>query len=46
MYNYLKSGVESKAAIPTVDIHTLAIGYFLVFTTASYLLYISKKEKG
>ena len=47
MFNYLKnSGVESKAVIPTVDIHLLAIGYFLVFTVTSYVLYITKKEKG
>ena len=46
MYNYLSSGVQTKAAVPALNIHWLAISYFSVITLASYLLYISKKDKG
>jgi len=46
MFNYLKSETVSKAIKPTIDIHLLAIGYFIVITLVSYLLYINKKEKG
>jgi hypothetical protein len=46
MLNYLKSGVVTKAVIPDVNIHLLAVGYFVVFTIASYVLYVTKPEKG
>lgn len=47
MYNYLKmGGVQSKAVLPTVDIHMLALGYFVVITVISYVLYLTKEEKG
>ena len=47
MYNYLMTrGVESKAVMPTVDIHLLAIGYFVAITIVSYVLYLTKNEKG
>lgn len=46
MFNYLKSGVETKAVLPTVDIHAFAAGYFVCLTAASYLLYLTKEEKG
>lgn len=46
MLTYLKSGVMNKAVIPAVNIHLLALAYFFVITTVSYVLYISKKEKG
>jgi hypothetical protein len=46
MYNYLKGGVETKAAVPDVNIHLLAIGYFIAITAVSYFLYLTKKEKG
>jgi len=46
MYNYLKSGVQTKAAIPDVNIHLMAAAFFAVFTLAAYVLYIAKKEKG
>jgi len=45
IFTYLKGGVVNKAVIPTVNIHLLAGGYFVVITFASYLLYISKKDK-
>ncbi len=46
MFNYLKNSTNGKTAIPPLNIHYLAIGYFIVFTIVSYLLYITKKEKG
>ena len=46
MFNYLKDGPPGKAVVPPVDIHLLAIGYFLVITGISYVLYVTKKEKG
>jgi hypothetical protein len=46
MYNYLKGGVQTKAAVPTFDFHMLALGYFVVITAISYVLYITNKEKG
>lgn len=46
MYNYLASGVQTKAIIPDVNIHLLAAVYFVVITTVSYVLYLTKKEKG
>jgi hypothetical protein len=46
MYNYLMSGVQTKAAIPDVNIHILAALWFVLITAAGYLLYLTKKEKG
>ncbi|MEO8574688.1 MAG: ABC transporter permease [Pyrinomonadaceae bacterium] len=46
MYNYLKAGVETKAAVPDFNIHILATGYFVAITAVSYVLYLTKKEKG
>src|SRR5215204_3633311 len=46
MYNYLKAGVQTKAVVPDVNIHVLAIAYFVVITAVSYVLYLTKKEKG
>ena len=46
MLNYLKYGVQTKAVIPDVNIHYLAISYFLIITAVSYILYLTNKEKG
>jgi len=46
MYNYLKAGVKTNAVQPDANIHVLAIGYFVVITAVSYVLYLTKKEKG
>ena len=46
MFNYLKDNVGGKVIIPSVNIHLLAIGYFVVFTLVSYVFYLTKKEKG
>jgi lantibiotic transport system permease protein len=46
MYTYLRSGVINKAVIPDVNIHLMALAYFLLFTLVGYALYVTKKEKG
>ncbi|HEY5824485.1 MAG TPA: ABC transporter permease [Cyclobacteriaceae bacterium] len=46
IYNYLADEPVSKAAKPELDIHLLAIGYFVGITIISYILYVTKKEKG
>ncbi len=46
IFNYLKTGVDTKAVIPAVNIHLFAAGYFACFTLAGYILYITKREKG
>ena len=46
MLNYLSSGVETKAVIPDVNIHYMAVAYFAVITAASFALYATNKEKG
>jgi len=45
MYTYLKSGVTTKAIIPDVNFHAIAIGYFITITLIAYVLYIKKEEK-
>ncbi|WP_163988435.1 hypothetical protein [Pyxidicoccus caerfyrddinensis] len=46
MIEYLKETNSSKVASPAVDIHTMALGYFLLFTLAGYWLFATRKEKG
>lgn len=46
MLEYLKEGASDKVAAPAVDIHAMAIGYFLLFTIAGYWLFATRKEKG
>ena len=46
MYNYLKDAEKTRAVIPDVNIHLLAAGFFIVITAMSYVLYLTKKEKG
>jgi hypothetical protein len=46
MYNYLMSGVKTKAAIPEMNIHVLAALWFIALTAAAFVLYLTKKEKG
>lgn len=45
-YHYLQSGVENKATIPSFNYHWLALGYFVVITVVSFVLYVTRKEKG
>jgi len=46
MYYYLTDITASKAAFAHVNIHWMAIGYFVLITIVSYVLYLTKKEKG
>jgi hypothetical protein len=46
MLNYLKDDTHGKAAIPPVDIHMLAAGYFALFTVIGFALFATKREKG
>ena len=46
MFTFLDSGVVHKAVIPDLNIHLLACSYFTGITIISYVLYISKAEKG
>jgi hypothetical protein len=41
--NFLK---KNSKVDQSVNIHVWAIGYFVLFTLVSYILYITKKEKG
>ena len=41
--NFLKKGSKVD---PAVNIHAWAIGYFFLFSLLSYILFITKKEKG
>jgi len=45
-YNYLKDSTGGKVVLPTINIHYFAIFYFVIFTVISYILYITKREKG
>ena len=46
MFNYLKDQPGGNVVVPTVDFHSLAFVYFAAITFVSYILYITKKEKG
>jgi hypothetical protein len=46
MLLYLQGGVENKATIPSFNFHLLAMAYFVAISAVSYLLYLTKKEKG
>jgi lantibiotic transport system permease protein len=46
MFNYLKAAEKSRAVTPELDIHLLAIGFFVLITVVSYVLYLTKKDKG
>jgi hypothetical protein len=45
-YNFFEMRGAAMKASQAVNIHYWAFGYFAVFTVASYLIYIFKKEKG
>lgn len=42
----MSSGQYGNRKIPPLNIELLAVIYFLLFTIASYVLYVTKKEKG
>lgn len=46
MYTYLKSAERSKAIIPVVNFHAIALVYFIVLTVINYFLYSGKDDKG
>ena len=46
MLNYLKDDPNGKTAMPPVDIHAMALGYFILFTIAGYWLFVTKPQKG
>jgi lantibiotic transport system permease protein len=46
MLNFLKGDGGMKTAIPGINIHALATGYFAAITAVSYVLFFTKKEKG
>ncbi len=46
MFNFLKGQTHGRAIVPPLNIHLLAISYFVLVTGISYILYITKKEKG
>ena len=41
-----KTAAPGKAAIPALNIHYMAVFYFILFTAASFIIYITKKGKG
>jgi hypothetical protein len=46
MFNYLKGAEKTRAIIPDLNIHLLAIGWFAAITLVSYALYVTRSEKG
>lgn len=42
----VSSGQYGNRKIPPINIQLLAVIYFVIFTIASYVLYVTKKEKG
>jgi lantibiotic transport system permease protein len=46
MLNFLKDDATNKAAIPPINFHWLAIGWFLLFTAIGYGLFATKPQKG
>ncbi|WP_428655485.1 ABC transporter permease [Runella sp.] len=45
-YNFFFLRGANMKATQHLNIHALALGYFTVFTLISYILYLTKKEKG
>lgn len=45
-YNFFLLRTSEIKATQQANIHAWALGYFVVFTAISYVLYITKKEKG
>jgi lantibiotic transport system permease protein len=46
MLNFLKTQQGARIAVLPVNTYLMAVGYFVLITIVSYLLYITKKEKG
>jgi lantibiotic transport system permease protein len=45
MFNYLKDSEGGRALHPAINFHYISVGYFLIITVISYLVYITKKDK-
>lgn len=46
MIEYLKDAGRAKVAAPAIDLHAMAIGYFVLFTLAGYGVFATRQEKG
>jgi len=46
MLNFLKNQTNGRAAIPAINIHVMAVGYFILISIVGYIMYLTKKEKG
>jgi hypothetical protein len=44
--NFLKAQNGGRVATPGINIHLMAVIYFTVISTVSYIMYLTKKEKG
>ncbi|WP_290839063.1 ABC transporter permease [Flavobacterium sp.] len=45
MLHYLKDNPGGKVILPLVNVHVLAVGYFVGITLVGYVLYRTKKDK-
>ena len=43
---YLQGEPVTRAAVPAIDIHVMAIAYFVLFTALGYLLFATRRRKG
>lgn len=46
MYFYLKDAEKTRAVMPDVNIHIIAVLFFVVITAVSFILYVTKRDKG
>ena len=46
MLNFLKNQTNGRAAIPAINIHVMAVVYFILISIVGYIMYLTKKEKG
>jgi hypothetical protein len=46
MLDYVKENPGTRAIAPTAGMHAFAIGWFVLFTVAGYVLFVTKEQKG
>lgn len=46
IFNFLSGQKGGRSFVSPINFHYMAVGYTIVFTIVSYILYIKKKEKG
>ncbi|MBA8886657.1 hypothetical protein FHW12_000848 [Dokdonella fugitiva] len=46
MLQYIGVASPAKLPPPVVDVHGLALGYFVLFTVVGYLLFARARSKG